>query len=221
MKRICTTVMALALLAACGGSGGGGTATTAATKACAEAAIDATISAGGEAIIEALNPSGGAQVVKDTRPINSTANCIEGDTTGGTYTATGTVTFTCTGTGTMTCTITDGPVSVLFTNCKKTVTIDSTTYDEVLNGTATTNVTGTVSGSEAGVTAIDAGGTMAGTVELTGTAEGSVDLSAVTWTATGVPDPDPTIACAGTAVVTIPGGSQDCSVASDCKGCSN
>jgi hypothetical protein len=218
MKRICITVMALTLVAACGGSsGGGGTPTTPETQAAAEAAIDATISAGGMAVIGALGPPAGAQVVKTSYPIDNTPMDCEGS---GTYTASGTVTATCIGAGTMTCTITDSPVTVVFTDCAKSVELDGTTYNEVLNGTAGTDVTGTISGNEEGPTAIDASGTLSGTVTLTGDAPGTADLSAVTWTATGVPDPDPTIGCGGTAVVTIEGQAvQNCAVASDCKGC--
>ncbi len=229
MKKISLSILVLVMgfgLAACGGGGGGGTPVTAQGQAATEAAIEATISAGGEAVLQAIQPAASAQAIKasqtyviDTTPVP----CNEGDPTAGTYTATGTVTADCTFIGESgTCTITDGPAMILFTDCKKSVTSEGTTYNEVLNGTATTNITGTVSGGATGVTAIDATGNLGGTVTLTGDAPGTVDLAGVTWTATGTPDPEPTIGCNGTASVTITGqAAQSCSVASDCKGCSN
>ncbi|MBN1283578.1 MAG: hypothetical protein JXA24_07400 [Proteobacteria bacterium] len=218
MKRIAVAVMALALLAACGGSGGGGTPTTTATKAAAEAAIEATISAGGEAVLAALNPGNGAQVVKEAFPIDNTPVSCDGS---GTYTPSGTVNANCVeGATSITCTITDAPVQVVFNDCAKTVTIEGTTYNEVLNGTASTNVTGTITGSEATGATINGSGTLSGTVTLTGDAAGTADLDAVTWTATGSIEPSPTIGCDGTAVVTIDGQvAENCEVASDCKGC--
>ncbi len=231
MKRaMIGMAIALAMVtmtAACGGGdGGGGTPTTPQVQAAAEAAVDATISAGGQAVLQAIQPTGTAQAIKASQSyvIDSTPMpCSEGDPEGGTYTATGTVTADCTFVGESgTCTITKGPASILFTNCKKSVTLDGTEYNEVLNGTATTNITGTVTGSATGVTSIDATGNLGGTVTLTGDAPGTADLAGVTWTATGVPDPDPTIGCSGTASVTITGqAAATCNVASDCKGCSN
>lgn len=227
MKKILvlSVMFSLMLAASCGGGGTTATTTSTGTKVVTEAATKTTMEAAGNAIINALQPAGGASIVLSKAstqyPVNYTGNCqTAGGAVSGTFTVTGTSTASCSESGaTITCSNINAPVTVVFTNCAKAVTLSGTTYNEVLNGTATTTATGTLSGTASNLASLDLGGAMSGTVTLTGDAAGTADLSGVTYSATGDPA-DPTIECSGTTTVTITGqAAQICTVAADCKGC--
>lgn len=225
MKKffVLLALFSLVTAASCGGGGGTSPTTTSTeTKVATAAATQAVIEDGGQAIIGALGggaigmvvgtkASGTPYVINDTEPCTD----IDGNDSGS-FTVTGTATANCTSTA---CTDVNAPVTVAFTDCAKTVTLSGTTYNEVLNGSAETTATGSVSGDNTGPTAINVSGTLSGTVTLTGDVAGEADLSHVTYTVTGgLPEPD--LGCGGTAEVTITGASaQTCTVAEDCEGC--
>jgi hypothetical protein len=228
-KFLVFVVVAAMASASCGGGGSSPTPTptptSTGTKVVADAATTAVMEAAGEAIINGIIGGFGAIVVTKatvTQDVNYTGNCTAaGGAVSGGFTVTGTATADCDGTeADWSCINIVAPVTVVFTDCAKVVTLSGTTYNEVLNGTATTTARGSLSGSMDTPQAVDVSGTMAGIVTLTGDVAGDADLGNVTYGATGNPL-DPTVACGGTAEVTVTGETaQTCTVASDCEGCS-
>ena len=102
-------------------------------------------------------------------------------------------------------------------DCEVTETVSGTAYSVILNGTITTDVSGSGSGDDSGPTQISFNGSLNGTADSTGDVVGTVDLDNVNYEGSGVPTP--TVTCSGTASVATDAGTETCTVSSDCSTC--
>ncbi len=228
MKKIVLSMAVLALIAACGGSGSSGptpTPTSDQTKAATQAAGDEATGAAGAGIQYALaNMTPTAMIVKEasqnySATINTTNNCGASGSVG----VTGTATATCTGTpeAEWSCSSIMGSMVLAFTDCAKNVTVGGTTYSVILNGTADSTLTGSVSGVGQSFTSVSYEMLFTGSPVLnaTGDIAGTVDISALVVTGSATGEVEPTNVCSGTTTVVINSTSQVCGVSSDCTSC--
>ena len=240
ISKLLSAVAILSFIAACGGGSGGDTPVTPTTeeaKAIAGAAESAALAGFGDAMsngFENFTPiadiSAGLSSAKATPnysgTIDLTKNCGDSEDSG-TYTATGTLTANCTGDPNAQWSCTDFALQnflLVFTNCQKSITVESTTYDEVMSGNVSAAITSAnISGNGQTFTSMSVDGTLSGTPSLTGTVEGTVDLSSTTFNI-GIVNEEPVPTCDGSASVTITApasaaGTEDCSVNTTCDGC--
>ena len=238
--KIFAVASALCLIAACGGGGGSGptpTPTTPAEQAASVAAIEVGQQAAGEGALDGFSqflPDMDAMALKakiagqtkatETKNINlSDQPCTRDDPESGTYSVTGTLTGSCSiALPSISCTATNSSMSITFNGCSKTIEIGGTQYRIAIDGPATAAITGTIIGTLEGdeftPTSTDFNGTLAGTVDVSGDAEGTVDLTGVSFAGTGAGVPE--ITCSGTCTISLTGQEEAvCEVTTECDGC--
>ena len=226
MFNVCFVILFLLTAAtACGGSGDSTTGETTSneTKVTAAAAstesVNATTAATSNALqgtmlnIAAQSKSPGITKSTEIVDVNYTYSCPIG---GNAY-ATGTLTLACSYEETSgSCTVADNTLQVEMQDCQATETVNETNYTVTLNGTITTDVSGSGSGNLSGLTSLSFSGSLNGTADSSGDVTGTVDLDNISYEGNGVP---PTITCSGTATVTTDEATQVCSISSDCSTC--
>ncbi len=223
--------IAILSLSACGSSGSTAatpaTPTSVSTQAASATAVDTTQTVANDAAaygIQNMKPS--ASISKTAVPYSDnitmtcpSSHCQSVCANGGSASVTGPMSASVTGNPDVSWTASNitGSFTIVFTDCVVTATIGTTTYNEVMNGTVTSALTGSAAGNGQTFTSLSFSGTLAGTPTLTGDVAGTVNLANTTYSGTGTSSP--TITCAGTSDVTISGTSQVCTVATTCDGC--
>lgn len=227
-------------LNACGGSSDSGsdnttpaaaiaTPTTTTTKVASEMGVAAVRDAAGAGAqaglqsmlvsklpVKALTPYSG-KVEMTCSSTESSNDCQGLCSGGGNVTIVGSATATCSGTEvSWTCSNMKVPLTITFSECQITRTINSITYTELMTGTVTSTLTANVSGTSEGPTGGTFSADMAGTLALTGDIIGSIILNDVTYFGSVVEGAD---TCTGTSDITIADATEVCTVAANCSGC--
>lgn len=227
-------------LNACGGSSDNGSdsntpaasisaPTTTTTKVASEMGVTAVrdaAGAGGQAglqsmivsklPVKALTPYSG-KVEMTCSSTESSNDCQGLCSGGGKVTIVGSATATCSGTeASWTCSNMKVPLTITFSECQVTRTINTITYTELMTGTVTSTLTANVSGTSEGPTGGTFSADMAGTIALTGDIIGSIVLNNVTYSGSATEGTD---TCTGTSDITIANTTEVCTVATDCSGC--
>lgn len=234
MKKMTMLIAVLAtfVIASCGGSSDTTPTTTPtptitttndSTKAVSKATIAATNEASfgaAQAGLDGLAPIASvSQSDTDKESFSANINHIYECTVSGNVLATGTMTGQCTDLGNgWSCTGMLMNIALQFNGCTETVTVDGTEYTETLNGTGSSSISGSVSGTDTGPTNIDLIGTGTATLDATGDATGIVTLD-LGLVVSGPADPEPTVTCSGTASVVTDAVTEVCGITSDCSGC--
>lgn len=119
-----------------------------------------------------------------------------------------------------------GPVTVTLDSVADSVTIDGTTYNEVISGSITITFDGTlvVEYTDEGVTSVDIDFTATSTgsdITVTGTISGTVSDLNVTSNVSGdaLETNGLTLTCGGSVTAVTSGGTETCNISSDCTGC--
>lgn len=219
--------MAAFVLAGCGGSGSSDptpTPTSDATKAASSAAANEAMSAAGDGAQNGFaNLAPAAMVVKDPAAKDSYEGTISvtKDCDTGTVAVVGDVTAQCTGdpVGSWTCTQFVGAMTLTFTDCQRTVTVGSTPYSVIMNGTATSSMTGSASGVGESFSSVEFAGTFVGSLALTGGVTGTALLDNLGFSGVSTGGADPVSTCSGTTTITIDATEQVCAISSDCSTC--
>lgn len=232
MKKFVLILAVFSMLAfnSCGGGGGTPTPTptptSTNTKVTSEAAISSTSEAAFATAANVIENLGGptAMVVKTnvekeaiSQNFTYTYNCPPG----GTVDTAGNVSGQCseTGGGNWSCSSLNINISSMqFNDCMVTVTVDSVDYDETVNGTGSSILTGSVSGTATGIASVNVNGTATANLDVTGGVNGTAVMN-LTVTVSGVPDPEPDITCGGTVDVTTDSTTQVCTINTDCSSC--
>lgn len=239
-KLVILGCIAVLGLNACGGSSGSGsdditpdvaiaTPTTTTTKVASEMGVTAVrdaAGAGGQAglqnmlvsklPVKALTPYSG-KVDMTCSSTESSNDCQGLCSGGGKVTIVGSATATCSGTeASWTCSNMKVPLTITFSECQITRTINSITYTELMTGTITSTLNATVSGTSEGPTGGTFSADMTGTLALTGDVIGSIVLNDVTYFGSATEGSD---TCTGTSNVTIADATEVCTVATNCLGC--
>jgi len=217
--------LALLALAACGGGGATPTPTPTPTgndvKAITGASTQETLGSVEAGALNALmNMAPAAQTVAKvaySADVDTAYTCTDGGQVG----ITGTGTANCTEMGeSWSCTNMMLDLALAFSDCVRYMTVGSTQYQVILNGPATIDVTGAVSGTgDNPPSEYNFSGSPLGTLTASGDVSGTIDLEGLGVSGSGTGELEDVVTCTGEVTVDVDSTQEVCAVTSDCTSC--